>query len=241
MSAHKSAGRPVQASTAGTVRQFVADVRAALARVADAQRAPAMRAYMRDQFEFLGVMATPRREVLRPLFRPKRSPAELFAFANALWELPEREYHYAAADLLRRQWKALTLADVDAMLDLAQRNSWWDTVDVLADVIGDVVRVARAADPKAQRCMDAALKHKDMWVRRIAMLHQLGWRNDTDEKRLFDYALKLSHEEDFFIRKAIGWALRDYAYHQPEAVRGFLVMAGDRLSPLSRREAAKHL
>lgn len=229
------------ATQRATANQFVNDVRTALASVADAQRAPAMRAYMRDQFEFLGVMATPRREVLRPLFRGKRSSAELLACANALWTLPQREYHYAAVDLLRRQWKAFALTDIDAMLELAQRNSWWDTVDTLSDVIGDIVRAARADDPKAQRGMDLALKHRDMWVRRIAMLHQLGWRDDTDEKRLFSYALKLAGEEDFFIRKAIGWALRDYAHHNPQAVRDFLATAGERLSPLTRREAAKHL
>lgn len=200
-----------------------------------------MRAYMREQFEFLGVMATPRRELLRPLFRDKRSAGELLASANALWDLPQREYHYAAVDLLRRQWKTLTLADTGAMLGLAQRKSWWDTVDGLADVVGDVVRRARTTDPGAQRVMDTALKHDNLWVRRIAMLHQLGWRDDTDEKRLFDYALKLAHEDDFFIRKATGWALRDYAHHHPEAVRGFLARAGDRLSPLTQREAGKHL
>lgn len=228
-------------TTTAAVRQFVADVRAALALVADPERARAMRAYMRGQFEFLGVMATPRREVLRPLFRVKRSSVELLACANALWKLPEREYHYAAVDLLRRQWKTFTLADIDAMIQLAQKNSWWDTVDALADVIGDIVRAARIIDPKAQRTMDAALKHENLWVRRIAMLHQLGWRDETDEKRLFAYALKLAHEEDFFIRKAIGWALRDYAHHNPQAVREFLAQAGGKLSLLTRREAGKHL
>lgn len=133
----------LRATTTAAVRQFVADVQAALTQVADAQRAPAMRAYMRDQFEFLGVMATPRREALRPLFRVKRSSDELLAYANALWRLPEREYHYAAVDLLRRQWKAFTLADIEAMLELAQKNSWWDTVDALSDVIGDIVRAAQ--------------------------------------------------------------------------------------------------
>jgi len=108
-------------------------------------------------------------------------------------------------------------------------------------VIGDIVRAARLTDPKAQRIMDSALKHGNLWVRRIAMLHQLGWHDDTDEKRLFAYALRLAHEEDFFIRKAIGWALRDYAHHNPQAVRGFLLQAGETLSPLTRREAGKHL
>ncbi len=231
----------LRATTTAAVRQFVADVQAALTQVADAQRAPAMRAYMRDQFEFLGVMATPRREALRPLFRVKRSSDELLAYANALWRLPEREYHYAAVDLLRRQWKAFTLADIEAMLELAQKNSWWDTVDALSDVIGDIVRAARVDDSNAQRIMDAALKHENLWVRRIAMLHQLGWRDEVDAKRLFAYALNLAHEEDFFTRKAIGWALRDYAHHKPHAVREFLAQAGDKLSPLTRREANKHL
>ena len=117
----------------------------------------------------------------------------------------------------------------------------WDTVDALSDVIGDIVRAARVDDSSAQRSMDAALKHENLWVRRIAMLHQLGWRDEVDAKRLVAYALNLAHEEDCFTRKAIGWALRDYAHHKPHAVREFLAQAGDKLSPLTRREANKHL
>jgi 3-methyladenine DNA glycosylase AlkD len=89
--------------------------------------------------------------------------------------------------------------------------------------------------------MDVALRHPNMWVRRVAMLHQLGWRAETDTSRLFFYASELAAEPDFFIRKAIGWALRDYARHDPQAVRSFLQDARDRFSPLSIREAAKHL
>lgn len=89
--------------------------------------------------------------------------------------------------------------------------------------------------------MDAALEHEFLWVRRIAMLHQLGWREHTDEARLFGYARSLASESDFFIRKAIGWALRDYARHAPEAVSGFLSASRDLISPLTVREASKHL
>jgi 3-methyladenine DNA glycosylase AlkD len=80
-----------------------------------------------------------------------------------------------------------------------------------------------------------------MWVRRIAMLHQLAWRDRVDAQRLFSYALELSDENEFFIQKAIGWALRDYAWHQPETVREFILSEKSRLPPLSFREANRNL
>jgi 3-methyladenine DNA glycosylase AlkD len=89
--------------------------------------------------------------------------------------------------------------------------------------------------------MDEAIDHDNMWVRRIALLHQLGWRDKTDSQRLFDYALKLGNEKEFFIQKAIGWALRNYARHAPNAVQEFIGQNKSRLAPLSVREAGKHL
>ena len=200
-----------------------------------------MRAYMRDQFEFLGIQAVPRRQATAALLRPKRPPEELLSIASQLWSLPQREYQYLAVDLLGRQCKALGMPHLDALLALVQQRSWWDTVDGLAGVVGDIVRAALKQDAYAQAAMDAALKHDNLWVRRIAMLHQLGWRAETDTTRLFGYALELAHETDFFIRKAIGWALRDYARHDPQAVSLFLRQQQHRLSGLTRREAARHL
>jgi 3-methyladenine DNA glycosylase AlkD len=89
--------------------------------------------------------------------------------------------------------------------------------------------------------MDVALRDDNMWVRRIALLHQLGWRDKTDAHRLFNYCLALSYDKEFFIQKAIGWALRDYAGHAPDAVRIFTHKEKERLAPLSFREANKHL
>lgn len=208
---------------------------------ADATRAPAMRAYMREQFTFLGITTPIRRAVCKDLLRNKQSAPELLALAQQLWQCEEREYQYVALDLLARHWKSLRLTELDQLLALAQQKSWWDTVDGLAGIVGDMVRAARQQDPAAQDCMDAALAHPNLWVRRIAMLHQLGWRAQTDTTRLFAYALQLAAEEDFFIRKAIGWALRDYAHFAPEAVRSFLAQDGQVLSSLTRREAGKHL
>lgn len=218
----------------------VAAVRSVLAPLADAARAPAMRAYMRDQFDFLGVATPARRAAVQPILRSLRGAGAetLLACADSLWALPQREYQYVAIDLLARHRKQLATPQLEALFALAQRKAWWDSVDGLAGVVGDLVRADRAA---AQPRMDAALAHPDLWLRRIAMLHQLGWRGDTDVRRLFAYADRLAAEPDFFLRKAIGWALRDYARHDPAAVRGYLAARAGTLSPLTLREAAKHL
>jgi len=216
-------------------------VRLALGAHADDRRAVAMSAYMRGRFPFLGISTPLRRAATAAFCRQPQEAEALLAVAGALWALPEREYHYVAVDLLARQWKTLGPEQVEALLVLAGRGAWWDTVDGLAGVVGDVLRRERRGGKDAQRCMDSALQHEDMWRRRVAMIHQLGWRAETDTGRLFGYALALAGEPDFFIRKAIGWALRDYARHDSSAVKAFLAGEGAGLSPLSRREAARHL
>ncbi|NYH26285.1 DNA alkylation repair protein [Paraburkholderia bryophila] len=226
-----------------TPKTFAKEIKAALAPHADAQRAPAMRAYMRDQFDFVGVPTPLRRQAVLPVFKrlEVENAEHLLACANAVWTMPAREYQYVATDLLARKWKTLAVADITHLLEIVQRACWWDCVDPLAGVVGDVLKVARTHTPQAQATMDAALQHDSLWVRRVAMIHQLGWRDHTDETRLFGYARSLANESDFFIRKAIGWALRDYAWHAPQAVSGFLSVSGDIMSPLTVREASKHL
>ena len=221
---------------------LIPQIEAALRPLADAARAVPMRAYMLNQFAFLGIGANARREALRGL--PKLSgwtAPELLTLAAQLWDLPEREFQYVAVDLLAKYHRQLWPESVAHVLQLVQRKPWWDTVDGLAGVVGDVLLRARANQPDVQRAMDACLSHPSLWVRRVAMLHQLGWKAQADESRLFHYALSLGSEPDFFIRKAIGWALRDHARNRPEAVRAFLAQHADRLSGLTRREAGKYL
>jgi len=219
---------------------FAEAVKGALGPLAEAGRAAGMKAYMRGQFDYLGIGTPERRAALKPLhlaYRPE-SAEELRAGAEALWALKEREYQYAAVGLLDRNRDLLELADVEWVLELVRTKPWWDTVDALVKVVGAVVRREGA---KGRRRMDRALADEDFWVRRIALLHQLGWREETDTERLFGYARKLGHEKEFFIRKAIGWALRDYAWHDWRAVERFLAEHGDELAPLSVREAGKNL
>ncbi len=221
------------------VAEFHRAVRAALRPMKNAERAAGMRAYMRNQFEYLGVSTPDHRAAVAPLIK-SFSPAdreELRMAAEGLWQMREREYQYVALGLLARYQKTLTLADLSWLLDLVQQKSWWDTVDSLVKAIGGVVQRAGA---KGKRAMDAAVKHDNFWVRRIAMLHQLGLRDEVDTKRLFRYAEFLAAEKEFFIRKAIGWALRDYAWHDWRAVDKFLKSTRAEFAGLTVREARKN-
>ena len=215
-------------------------MRAALRPLADAGRAAGAKAYMRGQFEHLGIGTPERRAAIAPLIRGFKpaTAEELRAAATGLWAMREREYQYVAADLLVRYQAALSLDDLGWLFDLAQEKSWWDTVDCIVKVVGKIVRRSGA---KGVRAMDRAVNHKDFWVRRIAMLHQLGWRGDTDTGRLFRYAEQLAPEKEFFIRKAIGWALRDYAWHDWRTVEKFLSTSKAKFSGLTVREASKNI
>ena len=242
-------------ASTGSVNSVVQRARAVLAPLADVRRAAAMRAYLRDQFEFLGIPAPERRAAVTPMLRSLRgaSADELMSYAKEFWRQPQREFQYVAIVLLARQTKtlagplcagragALARQRLRGLLQLAQLDSWWDTVDGLAGIVGDLVLARRAVDRLCQEEMDIALHHENLWVRRIAMLHQLGWREQTDAVRLFGYADALALEENFFVRKAIGWALRDFARHDPVAVRRYLRQKEGLLAPLSWREAARHL
>ena len=225
-----------------TPSQFVCAVEQALTPLADASRAVQMKAYLLDQFEFLGLPAPVRRQAVKGIGKVKWQTADdLLAAAELLWQKPQREYRYTAVDLLRKHSSMLSVNDLPALQDLLLRDAWWETVDGLSAAIAEVMHAAVLQTSNAAVAMDAWLKHPSHWVRRSAMLHQLGWRLDTDTTRLFGYAQQLADEKEFFIRKAIGWALRDYARWNPQAVTNFVVQHRANLSGLTVREAAKHL
>jgi 3-methyladenine DNA glycosylase AlkD len=212
--------------------------------IGDPALRPWMKAYLKNQFEFLGVKTPLRRVFTAGLIRMQKgaTPADLLRSARMLWDCSEREYQYVAIDLLGRHVTLLAPTQIPALFGLIKKKSWWDTTDALAaGVIGPIVRNARLKSPDAQRVMDKALQSSNMWVRRTAILHQLGWGNETDSQRLFGYAIACGQEQEFFIRKAIGWALRDYARHAPGEVLDFLRANRHRLSTLTVREAAKHI
>ncbi|HEX7642874.1 MAG TPA: DNA alkylation repair protein [Burkholderiaceae bacterium] len=216
-------------------KAFVSAVVAALTPLADPARAAGMRAYMKNQFRYLGIATPARRAACAGLVRG--FDGDPIAAANALWKLDGREYKYVAADLLRHHARRLGGDDLPALEALVQSKSWWDCVDALAPTIGEIVYRERSLAAR----MDELIEADDFWLRRVAILHQLAWKGETDEKRLFRYCLRCAGDKEFFIRKAIGWALRQYARSAPEAVRAFVDQYGGKLSPLSLREATKHL
>jgi 3-methyladenine DNA glycosylase AlkD len=207
---------------------------------ADPQRAAPMVAYMRHQFPFLGIPAPAQRVLAREVLAGTPAPveADLRAIADACWALDEREYQYFAVRLLRRHIARCGPGFIADAERLIVTKTWWDTVDELAaHVVGPLV----TAYPELVAVMDAWSTEPRMWLARTAILHQNGYRERTDEERLFRYCTAQAGHPDFFIRKAIGWALREYAKTAPEAVRRYVHAHRSVLSGLSAREATRSL
>lgn len=218
----------------------VGALRAELEEVAVVDDAGPMSAYMRNQFPFLGVKTPALRAVLKPFLTSAReaTAADLIAFADGCWDEDEREFQYAATIMLRRWIKTLAADDLDHLRRYITTKSWWDTIDGLAAwSVGPLV----AANPELAATMDEWIEHDDFWLARTAILHQLSYKDDTDGERLFAYCLRRSGDTEFFIRKAIGWALRQYARQEPDDVRAFVAEHEHRLSGLTKREALKHI
>lgn len=216
-----------------------AELAADFAARADPSRADAMAAYMRNGFAFFGLPAPVRRAAATTFLRDLPTPTEddLLAAVERLVAMDEREFAYVGTDMLRSRWRVLTPAALPRLRALVLTRSWWDTVDPLAHVIGVLVLNHRelVAD------MDEWVSEEDRWLVRVALLHQLGWKEAADPERLFRYCRARGGDEDFFVRKAIGWALRDLARTFPEEVLGFVEEHGAELAPMSVREATKHL
>ncbi|NGO45485.1 DNA alkylation repair protein [Streptomyces ureilyticus] len=207
---------------------------------ADPERAESLRAYMKDIAPFLGLTTPDRRALSRTVLAgtPRPDEADCTAVALRCWRLPQREYHYFAVDYLRRHVTRLSSGFLPVARHLVSTVPWWDTVDLLAcHVVGGLV----TADPKLRADMDAWIEDDDLWVARTALLHQLRYKDATDTERLFAYCARQSGHPDFFIRKAIGWCLREYAKTDPAAVRAFVAREKGRLSPLSVREALRNI
>jgi 3-methyladenine DNA glycosylase AlkD len=213
---------------------LVAAVRAGLRAAADPAKAPRMQAYMKSELPFLGVYAPELRRVCGAVFDVQ--PVEDWRRAVLeLWHEAEyREERYAALALLHRHRRK---ADLELLEELIVSGSWWDYVDPLSQVLGELLR----RRPDVEPVVRAWSRDSDPWKRRAAILCQLKFRSDTDAVLLRDCIEANLGDDEFFIRKAIGWALREYAKTDPEWVVRFVREHDDRLSPLSRREALKRI
>lgn len=215
---------------------------AELAARADPDRVDAMQRYMRDQFPFLGVPAPRQDEAWRAatagVARRLPEPVVVAAVAD-LWRRPEREHQYLACRLANRHARpgrgvGASPGFLAAVETLLTTRPWWDTVDSLAiHAVGDLVRT----HPQLRERMDEWLAGDDLWLVRSALLHMNRWRDAADADWLFAACLARGDHPDFFVRKAIGWALREHSKVDAAAVVAFVGAHERELSGLSRREA----
>jgi 3-methyladenine DNA glycosylase AlkD len=228
---------------------YVGAVRAALAGQGDPARAAGQQAYMKSELPYVGLTAPELRALLRPLLVEHRfvDRGSWEAAALELWDdATHREEWYATVALLRhRAYRTWLDPDLLPLLEhLVRTGAWWDVVDEIAShLVGQVLLEHRAA---VTPVMDAwSQDARSLWVRRTAMLAQLrhGEHTDTDllERVLVANLDDTAYGREFFVRKALGWALRQHARSDPAWVRTFVATHADRLSGLSRREALKHL
>jgi 3-methyladenine DNA glycosylase AlkD len=222
---------------------LVARVRRGLKVVADPGRAPAMQAYMKSAMPFHGVSAPGLRRVCRESFAGCRFPSAgaWRGAVLALWRGARfREERHAAIELsgVKRFGPFQDLAALPMYEEMIVTGAWWDYVDAIATHrLGDLLRLF----PKPMtRTMLAWSRDDDVWKRRSAILCQIGFKKDTDLDLLYRCIEPSLPSKEFFLRKAIGWALRQYAWTDPAEVRRYVRENDDRLSPLSRREALKN-
>lgn len=213
------------------------EIRRSLAAAAEPERAAGAQAYMKSEMPFLGVRVPITRRIARSAVAAETDPTVLRRVARTLWdEARFREERYAAMAVLgvrALRGDAAIVPDVEHMVRTGQ---WWDYTDELAHRLSDLHDEQPVETAVIVRAWS---RDPDMWVRRIAILSQLGRRDRVDRMLLSDLIVPNTDDREFFIRKAIGWALREVARHDPDWVRGFA--ASHELSPLSRREALKHL
>lgn len=204
----------------------------------DTGKALSMSRYMRNQFPFFGIPGPLRSSISKPYLQyfAHTNAKDLSICIRQLWEMPEREFQYFCIDAAmkaKKQWQADFIEDIEYMIT---HKSWWDTVDALASTVTGKY-LLRFPDQK-EYVIEKWRNSDHIWLIRSALLFQLKYKEQTDRHLLFSLVEQHAGHEDFFIRKAIGWALREYAKSHPDEALHFI--RSTPLSPLSRREALKH-
>jgi 3-methyladenine DNA glycosylase AlkD len=204
---------------------------------ADPRKAAPMKAYMRNQFEYLGIKSPELAELNRTFINQHGLPevTDLEQTLRDLWALPEREFQYFAVGLLIRMEKELPSDFIRPIEYLLITKSWWDTVDSIA---GNSVGAHFKRYPRVrEKYLSRWRKSENFWLRRTTLLFQLNYKKDTDFPLLCDLIRENLGSKEFFINKAIGWSLRQYSRVDPQGVRDFVAQTP--LHPLSKREALK--
>ena len=200
--------------------------------------AESMSKYMQDKFRFLGVRGATRTEIYKKYFPDARKTKTIdWDFVENCWNKEEREFQYAVVYYLKAMQKFLKREDISRLKYLIVTKSWWDTIDLLAKVVGSLIIRIEGYD----QIMLEWSKDSNIWLRRVAILYQLSLKDKVDKQVLDEILVNNLGDSEFFINKAIGWALRDYSKYNPEWVREFIKKNKENMANLSIREASKYI
>jgi 3-methyladenine DNA glycosylase AlkD len=220
-------------------KQFISVLTKRFREASDPENAVFQKAYLKDQFEFFGIKTEQRRIITKSHFQqhPIHDYKDLEEIVTELWRLPQREYQHAGQELLyycKNIWTADTIRLIEYCIT---HQSWWDTVDYLSTYgAGHWLTKHAANTGKISRAWN---RSDNMWLNRCSLLFQLKYKDNTDTGLLANYIINLSGSKEFFIRKAIGWALREYSKTDPAWVGNFI--QHHKLAPLSVREGSKYI
>jgi 3-methyladenine DNA glycosylase AlkD len=221
--------------------QYLSNIEQVLEASRDIENALAMEKYMRNKFPFLGIKS-PQRKTISAQFIKKYKASEkdvLIELLYALWEKDEREYQHLALDIAKKNYSLLKNEIENGVVKyLILQKSWWDTVDLIAvHIVGSNI-LKNNLNPDF---LDNWIDDDNIWLKRTAILYQLKFKDKTDLKKVFEYCNKEKKHPDFFIRKAIGWQLREQSKMFPAEVRNFINENRGSLSKLSITEGSKYL
>ncbi|WP_409022331.1 DNA alkylation repair protein [Dellaglioa sp. P0083] len=197
-----------------------------------------MEAYMKNNFSYLGIKTPSRRELTKDLMKESKSwpLEELISQILAYYGREEREYQYIAIDLAQKNLKRLTVDEVQVLVELIKVKPWWDSVDALRKVISDFLKLSPINFNDISKQFE---NHDNFWMRRVGINLQLGYREETDLAYLSKMILNDRTTDEFFIQKAIGWSLREYAKTDENWV--IIFIESHDLSKLAVREGLKHV
>jgi len=222
-----------------TVEEARSYVSSALEALGDPSKATQMQAYMKTTMPFHGVQKAARAPVLRQLVREYRvgSGPEYREMVLGVWTLPHREEKYLALGYARHFTLFIDPLQLPLYKRLIIEAAWWDLVDEVATKL--IRHLVLEFPNESWPVVDTWVEDEDIWLRRSAIICQVGAKERTDPARLFSYCESRASEKGFFIRKAIGWALREYSKTDPLAVAAFVNSHASDLSGLSFREASR--
>ncbi len=219
--------------------RYVALIRKSFADAGDPVRAGGQARYMRQRYAFAGLKAPEWLAIVKDMFRENGvfDGDDLKAFARLCFEEEYHEMFYAALQMMEKQLKKQPAGFIDFLEEAVIAGDWWDTVDWLATLTGKHLSRFPALQHRYARKWIAT---DNIWLQRVAIIHQLKYKEKTDEDLLFEMILTRKSSQEFFVQKGAGWALREYSKSRPKAVRRF-ISAHPELPALTRREGLKWL